>query len=237
VWNDYGREALRNRQYKYVSPAFSYDKSKATKDVLGEILSLSSVGLVNQPNLDLMALNASNKEDKLMNPEQLKALGLPADATAEQIASRIDEFDKAAKAAKAAKAVPQPTIDVNSILEQVGEKIAQAIKPLVDKFQAQDADSHTIAVNATLDKYVAAGKVTPGQRKFYEDRCKDAATLDEVKAHLDASPVLVSTNAKLQGAPDKNTGLSESDKAICKLMDIDPEDFAKTTPNLYGEAN
>jgi phage I-like protein len=54
AWNHIGKAAVLSRSYRYYSPVFQYEKST------GRIVSLSSVGLTNQPNLRLPALNNEN---------------------------------------------------------------------------------------------------------------------------------------------------------------------------------
>ena len=51
AWNDRGRASVASREYRYLSPVFTYDR-----DTL-RIFRLTSVGLVNSPNLQLPALN------------------------------------------------------------------------------------------------------------------------------------------------------------------------------------
>lgn len=50
-WNSSGREALKDRAYRYISPALIHNAE-------GKVLRLSGAGLVNRPNFNMPALNA-----------------------------------------------------------------------------------------------------------------------------------------------------------------------------------
>ncbi|MBU4318695.1 MAG: phage protease [Proteobacteria bacterium] len=53
-WNPAGKSAILNREYRYYSPVFLYEKASA------RIVKLLSVGLTNRPNLHFAALNTEN---------------------------------------------------------------------------------------------------------------------------------------------------------------------------------
>ena len=82
-WTEEGRQLLANRQYRYFSPV--YDVDRRTRRTIRRV---SSVALVNSPNLYVRALNRRGGED-MKREELIAELGLPADATAEQIAAAV----------------------------------------------------------------------------------------------------------------------------------------------------
>ena len=57
TWTPRGRDLIANREYRYYSPVFIYDRR--TNNLVG----LSSVGLTNRPNLEFAALNSQRLYD------------------------------------------------------------------------------------------------------------------------------------------------------------------------------
>ena len=56
-WTAEGLNAVSSRAYRYLSPAFTFDRRS------NEVLRMVSAGLTNNPNLDMAALNASDDEE------------------------------------------------------------------------------------------------------------------------------------------------------------------------------
>lgn len=78
-WTERTAGMIRSREYRYLSPAFLYDKGGRVAVVVG-------AGPTNTPALDLPTLASTQFSGDSMNEEQLKtlrdALGLAADADA-----------------------------------------------------------------------------------------------------------------------------------------------------------
>ena len=91
-WTEEGRRLIANRQYRYYSPVYDVDR-----ETRRNIRRVSSVALVNSPNLYVHALNRRGGEE--MDREQLIAeLGLPADATDEQVTAALQALKQRAAA-------------------------------------------------------------------------------------------------------------------------------------------
>lgn len=85
-WTDLGADGIAKKRYRGLSPVFAFDKN--TKRVLG----LVSAALTNNPNLNLVALNAAQKpapQEKSMN-WIAKLLGLKDDATEDEIRTALN---------------------------------------------------------------------------------------------------------------------------------------------------
>ncbi|GLQ73544.1 hypothetical protein EKN09_12795 [Vibrio penaeicida] len=67
-WTKKAASAINSREYRFLSPAFNYNESK-------EVISLSSVGLTNKPNLVMQALNSRQNEPDNKWEKLSKALG------------------------------------------------------------------------------------------------------------------------------------------------------------------
>ena len=75
-WSASGRASVENREYRFVSPALLLAGDRT-------VVGISSAGLVGKPNLELTALNTTEKTEQIMGIDDiLKALGLGADAGA-----------------------------------------------------------------------------------------------------------------------------------------------------------
>lgn len=83
-WTKKGRQSLLDKDYRYISPGFFHDRK-------GNITALSSAGLVNKPALDLPAV-ARDQGDYAMDPKILEMLGLPPEATPEDVYTAIKQL-------------------------------------------------------------------------------------------------------------------------------------------------
>ncbi len=130
-WTPRARAQIESREYRYVSPVFTYRKSD------GAILRLESAGLTNVPNLRLTALNrrAHNlEEDEMLLKALCKLLGLPETATEEQVTQTVTTLKTDLASAKN-RAVPAglsealglpAEADASALLAKVGELAEQA---------------------------------------------------------------------------------------------------------------
>lgn len=113
-WTDLGTDAIEKKHYRGISPVFAIDKK-------GRALGLVSAALTNNPNLDLVALNArqlSQQENGSM-PDWLKELlGLAKDASDEQVKTALNAFTALAGALATALGV-----DVKAAVALNGEAL------------------------------------------------------------------------------------------------------------------
>ncbi|HIF9402030.1 TPA: phage protease [Photobacterium damselae] len=82
-WNERAKTSINSREYRFISPAFNHDSS-------GEIVSLSSVGLTNKPNLIMQALNrqdSSSINDSVNWGVLSKSLGVSVSSSDELISA------------------------------------------------------------------------------------------------------------------------------------------------------
>lgn len=85
AWTQKGRDAVASREYRYISPVFEYESESR------RILRLLSAGLTNRPNLRLQALN--HQQETVMEDRLRPALGLPQEATEEQVLSALNTLN------------------------------------------------------------------------------------------------------------------------------------------------
>ena len=202
-WTPYGQELFSKKAYRYLSPALLHDTC-SERDTLGNVLGLHSVGLTNHPNLDLPALNSRKAP---MNEEQLKALGLQADATQEQIVARIAELDAAAKAPKADAVLTELKSGLATLAETV-KGLVDAAKP-AEKPALNAAETHALALNAVLDAAVQAGKIAPASRAGFAAMAADGAQLAKLQELINGMPVIAPNaekpKARVKDEPSKHS--------------------------------
>ena len=134
-WNSEGREMLEKKEYAFYSPAFTFDDA-------GTVLSIASVGLTNEPNLD--QLPALNREETPMPlPVELtQALGLGADADTASALTAINTIkadhqlalNRAAAGPDLTKFVPKETYELALNRATTAEEIWRDTDGQVDIF-------------------------------------------------------------------------------------------------------
>lgn len=178
-WTDLGLEAIQKKHYRGISPVFAFDKK--SKRALG----LLTAALTNNPNLDLVALNAlqpSNRETNSMDWLK-KQLGLAEDATEDAMKTAFNSFITLAGTLAAALGM-----DAKAALALNAETLGAALK---QKFGASDvlvavctkaglkADADADAIVAALQK---AGVPDPTRYVPIEAHAALKVELDKLKA-------------------------------------------------------
>lgn len=220
AWNAEGQEAIANRQYRYYSPAFLYEKASL------RIRKLSSVALTNQPNLRLKALNQQQRqEENNMFEKILKALGLAENATEEQALNAIStlQSDLATAVNRAntpdlAKFVPRADYD------QVLERATNA----ENKLAAQDKEALDTEIENVVGDALKAGKITPATKDYYTAMCRQENGLEEFKKFVAAAPVIGDPSDLDEKAPKgTKTALNADQQKIADMLGNSTEDIEK----------
>ena len=232
AFGDEGKEIVRRKSHKYLSPAFYFipDETGETDGVIREFAALS---LVTRPNfVDMPAINSvkaetsapNPKKESTMDPKELRlALGLAEDASEDEVKAKVAALSESAKPKVE---TPVATNDNTALLAKIGEMIDSKIAPL----QKGAAESHAqIATNA-VDGYIKAGKLPPHTRDYWLKKCETSEGLKESCEYLDTLPVLVSTNSRNLNPDVKPGELSDEQKEICAKAGFDPEKFKNTKP-------
>jgi phage I-like protein len=219
-WTDAGAAAVAARQYRYVSPVFTYVKDS------GRIVQLLSVGLTNRPNLRLSALNryANKPHQEATMKELLKALGCSeeADETAalNALAALKSELATARNRAETpdlAKFVPRADYDAALA------KAANAEKSLSERLAADLAAD----IDREIDAALAAGKITPATRDYYSAMCRQQNGLDEFKKFVTAAPVIGDPSTLAAKPPVTATALNADQAKIAEMFGNSAEDLKK----------
>jgi len=225
-WNPEGKKLIGERAYRYVSPVIVYNRDS------GIIVGLTSVGLTNQPNLVLPALNSqlgpaspANKEEAMLK-SILVALGLPETATEEDAVAKIKELKNEVSTANnraenpsLAKFVPRG--DYDGALARA-TNAEQALKTVKD-------EQLETAVNAAIDQALKDGKITPATADYHKAQCRQEGGLARFTEYCKAAPA-IGGESGLDGkkADDTKTALNAEEKKVCAALGISEEDFKKT---------
>ena len=221
-WLDAGKQLVGGRQYRYLSPVILYRPSDRV------ITGLTSVGLTNQPNLRLGALNFQNIDngDEMNELKKIiAALGLAEDANAEQALNVIAQLkgDLASAMNRAetpdlAKFVPRGDYD------QAMARAANAEQALAeDKKERLDSEIET-EINAALK----AGKITPATVEYHKTSCRQEGGLKRFRDFVKAAPVLAGDSGlDDRKADEPGKALNAQGQAVAAMFGNTPEDIAK----------
>lgn len=83
-WNEHGQNAIESRSYRYLSPVFQFDKSTRS------IKSITSIGLTNQPVLNMKALNRA--VNQILESDTIKSLTAEDRAVCKMMGISEDQY-------------------------------------------------------------------------------------------------------------------------------------------------
>lgn len=218
-WTDAGKQTVVNRDYRYYSPAFLYEKET------GRIVKILSVGLTNRSNLRLKALNhtQTNQEDTMLK-KLLKALGLAEDATEAQALNAVTQMQtdlatalNRAETPDLAKFVPRADYD------QVLARATNAEQKLTD-LQTESLEKE---IEAEVGAALKSGKITPATKDYYTAMCRQENGLEAFKKFAAAAPVIGDPSKLDEKKPETQTALNTDQLKIAQMFGNSAEDIAQ----------
>lgn len=253
-WTPKANHFIENKEYKYISPVFTYDPKT------GHVLDLLHVALTNNPAIDGMddVLAAASllpqplQEDASMNEETLKLLrqlfGLAADADESAVTAALTAMNqqvtnmattlglKDTSGLAALTAVGGAIGELKKKADGADDAIAAATAATPDTAMAviKEQGQEIAALTARLDgndkdAMIAAakadGKLTPAMELWAKDQ-----PVDVLESYLkSAAPIAALTGkqtATQQVDDDGNPVLSDAQLAVCTQMGIEPAEYA-----------
>ena len=219
-WTPRGKEAVRNKEYGYISPVFLYNKEN-------EINCILRAGLTNSPNLGLPALNAEQKNNDMeesMDKALCAALGIAETAAVNDALAAIEKLKTARNAADGGSVdlgVYAPRAELNAALE----KAVAAEKRLAEL----NAAAFRKEAEAAVDEAVKAGKFPPASRETCLALCADKTGLEKFKALAASSPAIVDGKVQVPetAPPAGGAALNSEDAALAKAMGYSEEEYRK----------
>lgn len=217
-WTPAGAASVINREYRFLSPAFTYDRASAA------VAELIGAGLVNRPNLRLTALN---REEPSMHKIIADALGLPETATEQEAAAAIAAMKADRDVALNRAATPDltkfaPRADLELALNRAG--VAEA------KLREIETAAREDAINSAVESAVKAGKIAPASKDFYVATCREDGGLDRFKTLVETLPSVFDRATPQTPAGDKagaGVALNSEQKHVAAMLGIAEADFAK----------
>ncbi|MEL6785117.1 MAG: phage protease, partial [Pseudomonadota bacterium] len=231
-WTEKATGMIAAREYRFISPVFYYQPDSLL------ITEIASVGLTNQPNLVLTALNrrtdepTQQRDAQAMTPEQYKALcrrlGLKEDASVESVMAALDQ--QSTELQKAQNSASNPS------LEQFAPRADyDAMKARAETAEAALADGEAKALNAraeaAVDDAIKAGKIAPGSKDYHLAACKRDGGLDDFTRFVADAPVNPALTPSGLNDADPAAGagqLTEGEKAMCRATGVSEAAFIAT---------
>jgi len=243
-WTDRARAAIRAKEYRYISPVFTYDKAT------GAVLELVSVALTNHPALDGMEPAQAKTEGGILHMDKMlamlrKLLGLPE--TADEAActaalgqlpqenllallkSKDDALATTQTALAAAKATPPDTTQYvcMATFSAVQSEAAQ-LRAKVAELEGAQA---VAALSTEIDAALKDGRLAASVKDWAIDMAK--TNPDTLRAFLKAAPpipALAGQQSATNGQPGDGAGLAAltaEDKYVCAQLSMPEAEYLK----------
>ena len=224
-WNCEGSWLVESKQYRYLSPVFTFDKES------GRILRLLSAGLTNNPNLHLTALNQRQHSQPNNQGEQqmalalaiATALGLSADATEEQGVAAINRLNSDKQTALNSAQNPSiekfvPRADHDAALNR-----AEAAET---KLKEHEQTALNQEIETELSNALKVGVITPSTIDYHRACCQQKGGLDRFKEFAKSAPEIGGDSGLDSKQPKATNGtLSDEEKAACRAMGMDEDEY------------
>ncbi len=202
-WTLPASEALRRKEWRYMSPAFRTEGKR--------IVSIVNVALTNIPATKrlepLMAASAVTEEKKMDLSMVLAALGLSADATEETIKAKLAELSAAKRPAPA----PAPAPIADSAFEQIAREAHHDVhlQNEIASLREQQRVSQVRDILRSSDKYTTPAFESHAMLKTPEE-------VRSMLAVLPQKPRAISAPTRTQ-----TVELSAADRRMCALLGTD----------------
>ena len=251
-WTKRGAASVCSKEYRYVSPAFTYNKER-------EIVAIASAGLTNHPALVMKALSRAessigacthvvdpdnSQQGENMDPEIAEALGLKKDADKTACLAAIKSMqakhDKLAadhEAMMKAKASAETEVatlragqpDLKTFVPRQDHDLALArIATLEADKQAERAAQHASAIEMELSAALKAGKIAPATVEVHRAMCSRDGGLEDFRKLVAVQPVIVPDKVQgLEGRPEgtDQIALTASDRQVIMATGVSEEEY------------
>ncbi len=226
-WTDRGRWSVEGREYRYISPVLLY-----VKETL-QIRGIKSVGLTNNPNLTIAALNHQSKiepegEHTMTLLQALcQALGLPEGSTEAAVIAKASSMGTdLATALNSAKNPPLdqfvPKGDYDNVLATANN--AQQELATIKK-ETLDSKIKTAIDSALKDK-----KISPSTVEYHTANCQQEGGLARFEDFAKSAPEVLGGAGDLDNKKTdegEETALNSQQQAMADNFGNSAEDLAK----------
>lgn len=238
-WTDAARQALAAKEYRFVSPFFTFDDD-------GCVTVIRNFGLTNNPALQLAAVAAASNEAPKSMKKIAMALGLSEDAGEDEIVTAIKSMMEkstamSAEVKAAAKALGlADDADAGALASAATDLTAKADKadggvpdmkdyvprPMYDAAVAQAQKGGEEAAIAAADAAISSGKVPPANREWAIAQAK--SDLAGFNAMVGNTPSFTDTPALAAAKPATGTALTSEEAAVASQLGLSEEQMLKS---------
>lgn len=222
-WTPEGQMLVAHRKFRGISPVvrIAYPKDEAhAADDLPELVAFLNAALTNRPNLKITLLNTEET---------------PASAPMPSIPPRL---------APAPAPEPEPGQSewrqaMDFIRHQNESAYTQSLE--MERVRSEMHRLHQARIREALDTLIAThsrrGALPPAQHAFYREMVVDEASLERVRKHMEAMPVILEpgpvsfhlqSNADHEGNAADRVGLSPEEKHVADKMGLPHEWMLKS---------
>lgn len=233
TWTPRAAAMLREGEYRYLSPVFTYSAED------GAVRDLLHAALTNQPAIDTESLHraaarlgcahqSSTETPKMPDPIRAK-LGVPEESDTDAVVQAIDALqarvaqtqEQVAAASRAAAPDPAQYVPIAAHQEQVAALRA--------RLAAQDESELEREIAAGLEDGTIAGPAMAAHL-----RTLGVAACREHRASMGSIAALTRTQTQGRASEGKRAdapALSGEELAVCKAMGLDPKDYLAAKPS------
>lgn len=228
-WNHDGERRLKEKRQRYISPAFDIDPKTR------RITRLINIAITALPATDNLTPLVAASERTSMDPKLCEALGLPADATVEQVLAAIAALkakqDEAMKQiGDAAKKDGEQTPATTTTRAGVGDDVADSL--------AKDVATLTARLNEVSVREILTanrGKTTPAfERWALKQAPEKVLEVLSVMPELPKDPAHREAKKKTAEAEVK---LTAEERKVCRLTQTSEADFLAEKKKLAAKAS
>lgn len=242
-WTDKALNAIQSKEFKYISPVFTYNAG-------GETVAFKGFALTHYPNLgDLKPVtNAQDNptlEEKYMDEllEQLRwMLNLPTASTPEEILGELKKLQERLQSHvsddEAANAADLNTLEtlanIETRLETLAANSQQDLTGYVPRSEFDTVRNELSAittaaedkrVETAVNSAIEAGKVSPANKTWAENLCRtNPESFDQFVANSAQAVPLGEDQHGGEGAQV----LTDEETAVCSQLGLSAEDYIKT---------
>lgn len=226
-WTPRGAHAVRDREYRFLSPVFDYTPAD------GRVVRLTSVALTNEPNLRLPALN--HQENPMKRELTAAILGaiqaacgdaVTAESTDEAIVAALNALRRDLDTARAANA-QQPSLD-RYVPRADYDALAQRAINAEQALRERERQAHEVEVAGAIEAALQAGKITPATVEYHRASCADRAGLERFRAFVAAAPVIAPDSLGIEGQPgEQGRALNAIEREVCQALGLSVEQFQR----------
>lgn len=232
-WTERAKAMIEAKEYRYLSPVFSYNKK-------GEVVEVLMAALTNAPNLDGMAevalraaarfsLEGDETMERTLLAQLIAALGIaenaPENDALTAVAALKANADKVAGLETQLAAAKQNAADPGKFVSlETHNKACERIAGLEADLGKRDLDD-------VIDVAMSDGRLPAAEEDWARGFAKDYGIAALRKSLEKRAPIPALARQQTEGRrpPEQQQGeLTTEQLAVCRQLGIKPEDYKKT---------